>query len=272
MRDKEKKQKTKGKVDPAPLAKAKPKQSKGQPSRPKQGQTNNASKRDADYEHAGVAIAVHKKWVKLIEEVRELSGRNMTIILKTGSGDLALTATYGPTAEASDKNKNLYWEELSKEMEQNKDCMRIVAGDFNARLYEVQADETRCFGTNIIHREGYLTKGIANNTRDNRDRFVEFAKAQDMAAVSTIIEKPPQKRVTYKEKVPQHNAERPEYQGEDTGPYDHTKYAQCDYWLVDKTHQCTFKDCETKIEWARDSDHYPLLAKIQQNKKKGETK
>ena len=77
----------------------------GQPSRPKQGQTNNASKRDADYEHAGVAIAVHKKWVKLIEEVRELSGRNMTIILKTGSGDLALTATYGPTAEASDKKQ-----------------------------------------------------------------------------------------------------------------------------------------------------------------------
>ena len=46
------------------------------------------------------------------------------------------------------------------------------------------------------------------------------------------------------------------------------KYAQCDYWLVDKTHQCTFKDCETKIEWARDSDHYPLFAKIQLNKKR----
>ena len=216
-----------------------------------------------------MAIAVHRKWVKLVEEVRELSGRNMTVILKTGSGNIALTATYGPTAEASDKNKNIYWEELSKEMEANKNCIRIVAGDFNARLFEIQADEKRCFGANIIHRNGYLSKGIANNTRDNRERFVDFAKTQDMAAINTFIEKPPQKRITYKEKVPQHNPERPEYQGEDTGPYDHTKYAQCDYWLVDKTHQCTFKDCEAKLEWARDSDHYPLFAKIQLNKKRG---
>ena len=140
------------------------------------GQANNASKRDADYEHAGVAIAVHRKWVKLVEEVRELSGRNMTVILKTGSGNIALTATYGPTAEASDKNKNIYWEELSKEMEANKNCIRIVAGDFNARLFEIQPDEKRCFGANTIHRNGYLTKGIANNTRDNRERFVDFAK------------------------------------------------------------------------------------------------
>jgi len=140
-------------VDPAPICKAKPKQRKGEHRQPGKSQANSASKRDADYEHAGVAIAVHRKWVKLVEEVRELSGRNMTVILKTGIGDLALTATYGPTAEASDKNKNTYWDELSKEMESNKNCIRIVAGDFNARLYEIQDDEKRCFGTNILHRD-----------------------------------------------------------------------------------------------------------------------
>ena len=84
-----------------------------------------------------------------------------------------------------------------------------------------------------------------------------------------MISKPLQKCVTYKEKVPQHNPEKEEYQGENTGPFDHTKYAQCDFWLVDKTHQCIFKDCETKMEWTRDSDHYPVWAKIQLNKKKG---
>ena len=30
------------------------------------------------------------------------------------------------------------------------------------------------------------------------------------------------------------------------------------------------KDCETKMEWARDSDHYPVWVKIQLNKKKKE--
>ena len=68
-------------------------------------------------------------------------------------------------------------------MEANKNCIRIVAGDFNARIYEVQPDEKTFIGTNIIKRTGYLAKGIADNTKDNRARFVEFLKAQDMAAI-----------------------------------------------------------------------------------------
>ena len=58
---------------------------------------------------------------------------------------------------------------------------KIVLGDFNARLYEVQPDEALFVGTNILKREGYLTKGIADNTRDNTDtkprHFQDNAKA-----------------------------------------------------------------------------------------------
>ena len=102
---KKRRRKKKGKPDPAPIAKPKPKQNKTQNNQAKQAQANGASKKNADYEHAGVAIAVHKKWIKTVEEVRELSGRNMTVILNTGSGKLAMTATYGPTAEASEKKQ-----------------------------------------------------------------------------------------------------------------------------------------------------------------------
>ena len=166
------------------MCKPKPKQRPvGDTATKKKDSTNNtgqgyssASKRDSDYEHAGVAIAVHRRWVSLVEEVRETSGRNMTVILKTGSGKLALTATYGPTADSKENIKNLYWEELAQEMEANKNCIRVVAGDFNARIYEVQPDEKPFLGTNIIKRAGYLTKGIADNTKDNTDRFVEFLK------------------------------------------------------------------------------------------------
>jgi len=120
-----------------------------------------------------VAIAVHKKWIKIVEEVRELSGRNMTVILNTGSGKLAMTATYGPTAEASEKNKNLYWEELSREMEHNKDCIKIVAGDFNARLYEIQADETKSTERvtsqkGLRQTPGTIETGLWNSPRRKR--------------------------------------------------------------------------------------------------------
>ena len=85
--------------------------------------------------------------------------------------------------------------------------------------------------------------------------------------MNTTFHKPDYKRVTYKEKVPARNPTKQEYQGENTGPYNYTKYAQCDFWLVEKTHQGMIKDCESKLEWARDSDHFPVWVKIQLNKK-----
>ena len=87
------------------MCKPRPKQQKRENRQQNKGYSNSASKRDSDYEHAGVAIAVHRRWVRLVEEVRETSGRNMTIILKTGSGNMALTATNGPTAESKKKSK-----------------------------------------------------------------------------------------------------------------------------------------------------------------------
>ena len=69
-----------------------------------------AHKNNPDYEHAGVAIAIHKKWVHLVEEVREISGRTMTVILNTGGGKLALIATYAPTADKAENTKNKYWD------------------------------------------------------------------------------------------------------------------------------------------------------------------
>ena len=37
-----------------------------------QTQYSGASKKNADYEHAGVAIAVHRRLIKTVEEVREM--------------------------------------------------------------------------------------------------------------------------------------------------------------------------------------------------------
>ena len=182
-------------------------------------QYSTAGKRHTDYEHAGVAIAVHDKWTHLVEEVREISGRNITVRIKTGSGNIVLIATYAPTADKADIIKNKYWEELAQEMEANKAHIRFIAGDFNARLYEVQPDEQEYVGKNILEREGYLTKGMAEDTKDNRNRFVDFLKTQDLVLANTTFHKPSYKRVTYKEKVPAHNPDKPEYQGENTGPY-----------------------------------------------------
>ena len=100
-----------------------------------------------------------------------------------------------------------------------------IGGDFNARIYERIQQYEEEIGEYILSRKGYVTEGIAENTRDNRNRFLEFLKTHDYTAANTRFRKPPQKVVTYKEKVPQHNPTRTEYDGENAGPYDYTKYA-----------------------------------------------
>ena len=50
----------------------------------------------------------------MVEEVREISGRNMTVILNTGSGKLALTATNGPTSESKKTSRTFTGKNLHK--------------------------------------------------------------------------------------------------------------------------------------------------------------
>jgi hypothetical protein len=89
-----------------------------------------------------------------------------------------------------------------------------------------------------------------------------------MVAANTLFQKPTYKLVTYKEKVPAHNKESDQYDGENTGPYDHTKYAQCDYILVKKAFKKTVLDCESRVDLNRDSDHIPIMAEIKTNMKR----
>ena len=74
-------------------------------------------------------------------------------------------------------------------------------------------------------------KRISDNTRDNWNRFIEFLEMHELREMNTWFQQPTYKLVTYKEKLPQHNPERPEYEGGTTGPFVHTKCAQCDFLL-----------------------------------------
>ena len=153
--------------------------------------------------------------------------------------------------------------------------MVYIGGDFNARLYERLEHEKEVIGPYILERKGYITtqdkgKGVGDKTRENSDLFIDFLKTNDLCAINTMLEKEPRKRVTYKEKVPANNPCSEEYTGENTGPYDHKKYAQCDYLVIKQSRKHTVKDCETKANWYRDSDHIPIAAEIRTSMKRCE--
>ena len=129
-------------------------------------------------------------------------------------------------------------------------------------------------GECIVERKNYLSdaeKGIADSTRDNRNRFAEFLKIDELRPVNTWFQKPLKKLVTHKEKVPQHNPDKPENLGGNQGPYDYTKYAQCDYMVTRGKFSHTIKDCEVRIGNEKNSNHYPIYTEIRTSMKLAET-
>ena len=63
--------------------------------------------KDQDYEHAGVAIAMHKKRQKNPEEVREVSGRLIVAKLKGAGGAITFLSVYVPTADSRFKKRHV---------------------------------------------------------------------------------------------------------------------------------------------------------------------
>ena len=51
----------------------------------------------------------------------------------------------------------------------------------------------------------------------------------ELVAANTTFDKPNEKLVTHKEKVPDHNPESEVYEGFNTEPFSYRKYAECDY-------------------------------------------
>ena len=274
--DKQKPKKRRNRKRAAPLAKAekteerkeklKARIAKEEESQKGKGKGKWATKRDSDYEHAGVGIAIRKKWKNYVEEVQEIDGRIIKIKLKTAGGGIDIFGVYAPTADQTSETKDNFYNNLTQAVNNCKGAV-YIGGDFNARMYERLEHEKEEIGKNLIERKGYVTaqeagRGICANTRENRDAFISFLKTHDMCAVNTMFEKPPENLVTYKEKVPGNNPESEEYRGENTAPYDYTKYAQCDYFITKKNWISTVKDCETRVDWFRDSDHIPMAATI----------
>ena len=90
-------------------------------------------------------------------------------------------------------------------------------------------------------------------TKENRALFLGFCKSHNLLICNSLFSKPPEKLVTYKEKVPADNSSR--YNGP---PYDAVKYAQIDYWLCGAMGKRTVLDTQSRLDIHYDSDHFIL--------------
>jgi hypothetical protein len=139
-----------------------------------------------------------------MSEVREVSGRIMSVKLASSTGGITFFSVYAPPADHKTSEKDKFYDDLTREINKT-EGIYYIGGDFNARLYEVMQHEKGVIGNNIIGRSGYINcqekgKGINVNTRKNRDLFIDFLKKHELVASNTRFEKEAKKTVTYKEK------------------------------------------------------------------------
>lgn len=152
-----------------------------------------------DYEHAGVAIMIRTRLLKYTKIVQPISGRLMYLILKAEGGNLAIINAYAPTAMAPTEKKDMFYENLNRAINESGQ-IRIIGGDFNARIYNLNEEEKEYIGNNVIYRaEGYVQNCMTKESKENRDKFLNTLKTHNLAAANTLQEKPQHKRVTYME-------------------------------------------------------------------------
>ena len=86
---------------------------------------------DSDYDRAGVAIAIWKKWLFSITEVKEQSRRVISTALKAEAGDITFTSTYSPSTDHDIKERETFYEKLGNEIDDKNNW-----GTLERKLYQ----------------------------------------------------------------------------------------------------------------------------------------
>ena len=158
-----------------------------------------AYKSDPDYEKAGVGIVINNKLLRYLKDVKQTSGRSMHITLQAAGGDINFVSNYAPHAGYNLEDKEIFYETLSETLNGIRGKF-YIGGDFNARIYHVRDIDTEAIGPHIICRDEPYLATMAEGTRDSRNLFISFLKTQELIALNTVFDKPPDKLVTYQEK------------------------------------------------------------------------
>ena len=85
-----------------------------------------------DYEHRGVGIAIHRKHLNCLKEVRPINGRLISLTLNSKGNNINFISAYAPTAQSSMETKDTFYEELNDLINELKGEI-IIGGDMNAQ-------------------------------------------------------------------------------------------------------------------------------------------
>ena len=110
--------------------------------------------------------------------------KNYANQVEWGRGETSYSSARMRPPQRVRRRKIKIYDELANTAEDAVGCHVYMGGDFNARIYK-RNQYYEELGEHFIEREGYMTEGIAANTRDNRNRFLDLLKSKHMTTIQS---------------------------------------------------------------------------------------
>ena len=185
----------------------------------------------------GVGILFDETTAKSIKGFWGVSDRVIVAKLEGKPFDIGIIQVYAPTSEHDNEEVETFYEELDKAIKQLKSQdVKIVMGDFNAKVGDTRVED-------IVGPWGL------GKENERGERLIEWCRKHNFMISNTWFENHPRRRYTWK------------------SPGDRTRN-QIDFILVQKRFRNAIKSAKTLPGADCDSDHIPVMCKMQIKLKK----
>ena len=171
-------------------------------------------------EHRGTGLVFRKTLAQALRKTYQGSSRWCGALFLANPVPFLILSVYAPTAAAETDTKDTFYQDTSEIIAENGGAMIVILGDFNARIL-TDPGLPRHVGPNIFRGEHPLGT-YSEEVLDNRERFLDFLLQQDVVALNTLQEGPPNTQITFR------NPGQPNF----APPWAETNFAQTDYILT----------------------------------------
>ena len=134
----------------------------------------------------GVGIMLNKRWRKIIINTEYINERAIKTTILVNRQHIDLMSVYFPHSKYADHHIENMYKTIEKHMTNNKKCIPIIGGDFNAELGPGMGSECKSVGKHTL-----------NESNKRGDWLKSWLMINDYSALNTMFRKTPQKQTSF---------------------------------------------------------------------------
>ena len=140
-------------------------------------------------EHRGVGFAIHNKLIPTSDIIQIVSGR-IAVATMNGATQYTFITCYAPHPALPEQDKVDFYKDLQVTFDNTcAENIRVLGGDFNAKLAKVICEDYDNFGPHMLEATQNQFDNMAEKTRANRDLFMNFVEANGLWVPNTHYQK-----------------------------------------------------------------------------------